>query len=118
MAEKQEDKVEEENEVENQLESVAEELDDADFFLGNEYYYEEKEFEKAIEHYKSVLESVEDDDIVQAKSLYWMGESYVKLHQFDKAIETFNQLIEEFDDHYLVESAKRRVKHLKEVYGG
>lgn len=108
----EEDKIKEDNEIE----STTDQLDEADFFLGNEYYYEELEFESAIERYKSVLENV-DDDVVRAKSLYRMGESYAKLNQFDKAIEIFNRLIEEFEDHYLVDSAQRRIEHLKEIYG-
>jgi len=104
--------------TDDEVELIAEQLDEANFFLGNEYYYEEHQYEKAIKSYESVLENVKDDEIVRAKSLYWMGESYVKLNQIDKAIETFNQLIKEFKDHYLTSSAQRRIAHLKEIYGG
>jgi len=101
----------------NQNEINLEELGEANFFLGNEYYYEELEYEKAIENYKSVLENTEDD-ILRTKSLYWIGESYIKLNQISDALDTFNQLIEEFNDHYLVDSARRRIAYLKEIYGG
>jgi len=108
----EEDKI---NKTDDEIELVVEQLEDANFFLGNEYYYKEHEYEKAIKSYKSVLENTKDDDIVRAKSLYWMGESYVKLNQIDKAIETFTRLIEEIGDHYLTNSAKRRIAHLKEI---
>lgn len=110
----EEDKIE----TNDEIELVADQLDEANFFLGNEYYYEVYEYAKAIESYRSVLENVEDDDIVRIKSLYRMGESYVKLNQIDKAIETFSQLIEGFEDHYLTSSAQRRIERLKEIYGG
>lgn len=109
----EEDKVE----TEDEEELLAEQLDNASFFLANEYYHEEQKFDQAIENYKSVLENT-DDELVRAKSLYRMGESYVKLHQIEKAIEIFSQLIDEIEDHYLVSSAERRIEYLRETYGG
>lgn len=107
----------EDDKIENdEVELAIEDLEDASFFLGNEYY-QEHDYEKAIEKYDDVLKNVEDYT-VRIKSFYWMGESYVKLHRMDEAIETFSQLIDEFKDHHLVASAQRRIAHLEEIYGG
>ena len=59
----------------------------------------------------------EDDESIVAKSLYWTGESYVKLNRIDEAINVFSELIEQFDDHHLSASAERRIAGLQEIYG-
>ncbi len=85
-------------------------------------YYEEKNYEVAIEKFdqaikkekrgKRVMQLV-DNEIV-AKSLYWQAESYVKTQDIAKAIKTFEYLIKTCKEHYLTLSAQRRADILKE----
>ena len=85
-------------------------------------YYEEKNYEVAIEKFdqaikkekrgKRVIQLV-DNEIV-AKSLYWQAESYVKTQDIAKAIKTFEYLAKTCKEHYLTLSAQRRADILKE----
>lgn len=84
-------------------------------------YYEEKNYEVAIEKFdqaikkekrgKRVIQLV-DNEIV-AKSLYWQAESYVKTQDIAKAIKTFEYLVKTCKEHYLTLSAQRRADILK-----
>ena len=84
-------------------------------------YYEEKNYEQAIEKFDEAIKNerkqlrgkkVVSNEII-AKSLYWQGESYVKTHDFSKAIKTFETLAKTCKEHYLTLSAQRRVEILK-----
>ena len=108
------------------------------FYQANKAYYEDgnyeeavAEFQAAIEYEKSQpseppdLEDSEDtadseelaeppppNDVI-AKSMYWMGEAYLKLNQIDQAVETFGQLSARYSLHYLAPAAQRRIASLQ-----
>ena len=84
-------------------------------------YYEEKNYEAAIEKFDEAIKSEKkgkrvkqlvDNEIV-AKSLYWQAESYVKTQDFANAIKTFEYLAKTCKEHYLTLSAERRAEILK-----
>lgn len=84
-------------------------------------YYEEKNYEQAIEKFDEAIKTerkqsrgkkAATNEII-AKSLYWQGESYVKTHDFSKAIKTFESLVKTCKEHYLTLSAQRRAEFLK-----
>jgi len=81
------------------------------FYLGNKFYYEELNFEKAIEEYKKTIEE-EKEEIIWLKATYLMAESFVKLEQFKEAKELFQSLAVNHKQHYLRDSARRRLEHL------
>ncbi len=84
-------------------------------------YYEEKNYEVAIEKFDAAIKKEKrgkrvkqlvDNEIV-AKSLYWQAESYVKTQDIPKAIKTFEYLAKTCKEHYLTLSAQRRADILK-----
>lgn len=84
-------------------------------------YYEEKNYEIAIEKFDEAIKSEKkgkrvkqlvENEIV-AKSLYWQAESYVKTQDIAKAIKTFESLVKTCKEHYLTLSAQRRADLLK-----
>lgn len=84
-------------------------------------YYEEKNYEIAIEKFDEAIKSEKkgkrvaqlvENEIV-AKSLYWQAESYVKTQDIAKAIKTFESLVKTCKEHYLTLSAQRRAEILK-----
>ena len=84
-------------------------------------YYEEKNYEVAIEKFDEAIKNEKkgkkvkqlvDNEIV-AKSLYWQAESYVKTQDIAKAIKTFEYLAKTCKGHYLTLSAQRRADILK-----
>jgi len=82
-------------------------------YLGNNFYYEEKNYDKAIEEYKQVLEE-EKDELILIKATYFMAESYVKLGKFGDAKKLFQTLAVNYKQHYLNDSAKKRLEHLSD----
>ena len=50
---------------------------------------------------------------ILCKSLYWMGEAYLKLDQIDQAVEMFGQLSDHYSLHYLATAAERRIAVLQ-----
>jgi tetratricopeptide (TPR) repeat protein len=85
----------------------------ANFYLANSFYYEARDYEEAIKMYKAAI-AEESDELIVAKSLYYMAESYVKLKDLGEAIAVFEDLAERLPDHYLAASATRRIAALKE----
>ena len=102
--------------------------DNMSFYWANKAYYENRNYAKAIEEFKAAIKyershplnflgSVEDstnqirtkrpNDVI-AKSMYWIGESYIKLNQIDQALEMLEQLSRNFRHHYLGLAAQRR----------
>ena len=84
-------------------------------------YYEEKNYETAIEKFDEAIKNEKKGKRVKqlvgneivAKSLYWQAESYVKTQDFANAIKTFEYLAKTCKEHYLTLSAKRRLEILK-----
>ena len=91
--------------------------DNANFYLATKYFYDDRNYEEAINMYEAVL-AEESDKYLVVKSMYLMAESYVKLKRIDEAISAFENLTQRFTDHYLSASAQRRIAHLEEIYGG
>jgi len=119
----QEEKVNEVNEIEEAevieegkeeevkgIEEVEDELS-----IANRYYYDERDFVKAAEAYAKVMETV-DDPIVKLRAMYMRAECLVKQKKIREGIEAFEEVAAQEIDHYLVESAKRRAKALREYY--
>ena len=105
------------------------------FYQANKAYYEDRNYEEAIAEFQASIEyeklhpsvpadGEESEDAeeptdptppndVLVKSMYWMGEAYLKLNQIDQAVETFGQLSEHHRLHYLAPAAQRRIASLK-----
>ena len=105
------------------------------FYQANKAYYEDRNYEEAIAEFQAAIEyegsqpsdlpDVEETEDTEepaeptppndilAKSMYWMGEAYLKLNQIDQAVETFGQLLEHYSLHYLAPAAQRRIASLK-----
>ena len=110
--------------------------DNMSFYQANKAYYEDQNYEEAISEFQAAIEyerlhppdppdsedsdsEDSEDDVtprspneITAKSMYWIGEAYIKLNQIDKAVETFQQLSKHFRQHYLVPAAQRRIASL------
>jgi tetratricopeptide (TPR) repeat protein len=84
---------------------------ETNFSLGNKYYYEEHNYEKAIEKYEQALDE-EDDELTRVKITYMMAESHVKIGKFREAKELFKTLALDYKQHYLNDSARKRLEHL------
>lgn len=103
--------------------------DNMSFYQANKAYYEDRNYEAAIAEFQAAIEyekshppdPADSEDQAEpkppeeiiAKSMYWMGEAYIKLNQIDQAVETFEQLARRFKQHYLAPAAQRRVASLR-----
>ena len=106
--------------------------DNMSFYQANKAYYEDQNYEEAITEFQSAIEyeksqppdpsdsedsedqaELESPNEVIAKSIYWMGEAYIKLNQIDQAVETFGQLSAHYRQHYLAPAARRRIASLE-----
>ena len=125
------------------LEALGDDLlflrgDNMSFYLASKAYYEDQNYEEAIEKYQAAIEyeksqsqdslkladssenseekaqEKEPNDVI-AKSMYWLGESYVKTNQTNPALKTFEQLASDLSEHYLGIAAQRRVATLNNV---
>jgi len=84
-------------------------------------YYEEKNYEQAIEKFGDAIENEMQQTVgnrtrhnqIIAKSLYWQAEAYVKMQDIPQAILTFESLIQTCKGHYLTVAAERRAEQLK-----
>ncbi len=86
-------------------------------------YYEEKNYEQAIEKFGEAIENEKQQtkdpqsvaNEIVAKSKYWQAEAYVKTQDIPQAIVTFESLIESesCQEHYLTVAAQRRAETLK-----
>ena len=105
------------------------------FYQANKAYYEDRNYEEAIAEFQAAIEyekshpsepadaeESEDSEVlaepeppndILVKSIYWMGEAYLKLNQIDQAVEAFGQLSEHYSLHYLAPAAQRRLASLK-----
>ena len=103
--------------------------DNMSFYQANKAYYEDQNYEEAIVEFQAAIEyekahpsdhpdsedqaeSMSSDEVI-AKSMYWIGESYIKLNQKDQAVKTFRQLTDRYRLHYLAPAAQRRIASLK-----
>ena len=103
--------------------------DNMSFYQANKAYYEDQNYEEAIAEFQAAIEyekahpsdypdsedqaeSMSSDEVI-AKSMYWIGESYIKLNQKDQAVKTFRQLTDRYSLHYLAPAAQRRIASLK-----
>lgn len=84
-------------------------------------YYEEKNYEQAIEKFSEAIKNEKkqskgkgsSENEVVAKSMYWQAEAYVKTQDIPKAIKIFESLAKTCRTHYLTLSAQRRAESLK-----
>jgi TolA-binding protein len=81
--------------------------------LGNKLFYEDRDYEQAIEEYDKSVKAAKDEEI-KLKARYWMAESHVKLGKIDEAKNIFGNIAEEHGDHYLGDSARKRLAALEE----
>ena len=101
--------------------------DNTSLYLAFKAYHQEQNFEAAVTHFQQALEyaltsnqvsqtdgtgsiQVSEPYDTQARSKYWLAESYLKLGQNDQAIELFQDLIENHQLHYLSLAAQRRLQ--------
>jgi len=83
-------------------------------------YYEEKDYQRAIEKFGEAIEnetqrtdgSVTDSSSIVVKAMYWQAEAYVKMQDISQAIVTFENLIQTYQEHYLSLAAQRRTAQL------
>lgn len=103
-------------------EFTDEEADNFDYADAIRAYYQDKNYEYAIEQFSKVIKSekrgkkkeIMDSNEILAKSLYWQAEAYVKTQEFTKAIKAFESLVKTCKEHYLINAAQRRADNLKE----
>ncbi len=103
-------------------EFTDEEADNFDYADAIRAYYEDKNYEYAIQQFSKVIKSekrgkkkeIMDSNEILAKSLYWQAEAYVKTQDFTKAIKAFESLVNTCKEHYLMIAARRRAANLKE----
>ncbi|MGQ9608839.1 MAG: tetratricopeptide repeat protein [bacterium] len=84
------------------------------FSLGNQAFYNEHDYIKAIEEYKQAVKE-ETDELIHLKAIYMLGESYAKLGNLKDAIKTFETISKNYQKHYLRDSARRRIQRLTEI---
>ena len=102
-------------------EFTEEEANNFDYADAIRAYYEDKNYEYAIEQFSKVITSekkgkkkeIMNNNEILAKSLYWQAEAYVKTQDFAKAINAFESLVKTCKEHYLIIAARRRVDNLK-----
>ena len=102
-------------------EFTDEEANNFDYADAIRAYYEDKNYEYAIEQFSKVIRSekrgkkkeIMQTNEILAKSLYWQAEAYVKTQDFSKAIKAFESLINTCNEHYLILAARRRAANLK-----
>ena len=109
--------------------------DNMSFYQANKAYYEDRNYEEAIAEFQASIEyeksqpsdppDVKESENAEnpsdphppndilCKSIYWMGEAYLKLNQIDQAVETFGGLSKHYNLHYLAPAAQRRIASLK-----
>ena len=109
--------------------------DNTSFYQANKAYYEDRNYEEAIAEFQAAIEYEKSQDLdppeveesedseelaallapndILVKSMYWMGEAYLKLNQVDQAVETFGQLSDHYGLHYLAPAAQRRLASLQ-----
>ena len=83
-------------------------------------YYEEKDYQRAIEKFREAIENeaqdtggnVPDSNSIVAKAMYWQAEAYVKMQDIPQAIVAFENLIQTHQEHYLSLAAQRRTAQL------
>lgn len=81
-------------------------------------YYEEKDYQRAIEKFSEAIENEAQDtegadsNEIVAKAMYWQAEAYVKIQDIPHAIGTFENLVQNCQGHYLVLAAQRRADEL------
>jgi thioredoxin-like negative regulator of GroEL len=96
------------NPQENELSAL-----ESHYSRGNRLFYEEHDYENAIEIYEKALEE-ENDELIRTKITYLMAESYVKQGKLKKARELFQTLADNYKQHYLNDSARKRIEHLNQ----
>lgn len=110
--------------------------DNMSFYQANKAYYEDRNYEEAVTEFQASIEyekksepsgppnakeakhpenppDPEPPNDILCKSIYWMGEAYLKLDQIDQAVETFGQLSDHYSLHYLATAAERRIAVLQ-----
>jgi TolA-binding protein len=83
------------------------------FFLGSKSFYEDRDYEQAIEEYRQAAKK-ESDELIRLRARYWMAESHVKIGNVKEAMNILKKLAEERQGHYLGDSARRRMEALTE----
>lgn len=97
------------------------EVDNAAYADAVTAYYEEKNYEQAIQKFGDAIENASqqmegsrsDSSDIIAKSLYWQAEAYVKMQDISQAIVLLENLIQTCKGHYLTVAAQRRAEQLK-----
>jgi|GEM_PF-2241859 len=83
------------------------------FSLGNKSFYEDRDYQQAVEEYRQAAEK-ESDKLIRLRARYWMAESHVKIGNIEEAMNILKTLAEGHEGHYLGDSARRRMAALTE----
>ena len=101
--------------------------DNTSLYLAFKAYHQDQDFESATNYFQQSLAYAQDNgkedtqvsqsgsirvsepDDSQAKSKYWLAESYLKIEQSDLAIDLFQDLVNNHRFHYLSLAAERRL---------
>ena len=101
--------------------------DNTSLYLAFKAYHQDQDFESAANHFQQSLAYAQDNgkedmqvsqsgsirvsepDDSQAKSKYWLAESYLKIKQSDLAVDLFQDLVNNHRLHYLSLAAERRL---------
>src|SRR5699024_4333241 len=87
-------------------------IDDAHFKLG-ELYYDQKNYEKAAEHWKVITKSYAYDLLGDA-AFYKLGMLYEEeFHQPEKAMEYYEKIIFDYSDSIFFVDARKRFRKLR-----
>jgi len=82
------------------------------FSLANKAFYEDRDYERAIEEYKKSVKT-ESDETLKLRASYWMAEAYVKIGDTGKAVNIFKKIANKHKAHHLGDSSRRRIKILE-----
>ena len=107
--------------------------DNTSLYLGFKAYHQDQDFEAAVSYFQQALAyseanqedtktsqsgsiDISEPDDSQAKSKYWLAESYLKLEKDNLAINLFEDLISHHKLHYLSLAAERRLAILVGIH--
>lgn len=108
--------------------------DNTSLYLAFKAYHQEQDFEASVSYFQQALTyseanqedtqtsqsgsiEISEPDDSQAKSKYWLAESYLKLEKEDLAINLFEDLVSHHKLHYLSLAAERRLANLFGIHG-
>ena len=95
--------------------------DNKSFDQANTAYFKDQNYKGAIKRFQAAIEyerlrgsdSLYSVEVI-VKSIYWMGECYLKMGQIDQALEMFEQFVSRFSQLRLASDAQQQVAAIRE----